>query len=255
MRVFQKEGTANSIFMRNSNASQRTEDEIDTRMKLRIGFNSVNTIHRQLLITEDERASEGFDWGFDGLRNESQMDDMYWMIDNDQYIIQGIDRIDEYTVLPVGMHTNEEGLNSITIDALENAPADLEIYAHDKALGIYHDLKESDYSIYLPAGEYHDRFEITFTSNSLSVEETEIADTLLVYYSNTNNGIVIHNPKLTDIKSVELVNMLGQSVNKFQNIESTEIIRLKTNQVSTGTYIINLKLDDGTILTKKVLVK
>ncbi|PNQ72385.1 MAM protein [Hanstruepera neustonica] len=255
MRVFQKEGTSNSVFMRDSNTANRTEEDSDNRMKLRIGFNSVNTIHRQLLITADERASIGFDWGFDGLMNESQIDDMYWMIDNDKYLVQGIDRIDERTVLPIGIHTDDEGLNNITIDFLENVPDDLNIYAHDKELNIYHDLRDSNYSVYLPAGEYLDRFEITFTNNSLSVDENEIANTLTVYYSNTNNGIVIHNPTLKTIKTVELISMLGQTVNTFNDVETTEIVRLKTNQVSTGTYILNLKLEDGTILTKKVLVK
>lgn len=255
-RVFQKEGSASSVFMRDGESStNRTDNDTDTRMKLRIGFNSVNTIHRQLLVTEDERASEGFDWGFDGLLNEVQIDDMYWMIDNNQYIVQGIDRIDENTILPLGIHTDEEGLNNITIDILENVPDDLGIYAHDKELNIYHDLRDSNYSIYLSAGEYLDRFEITFTNNTLSIDENDIGDSLTVYYSNTSSSIVIHNPKSATIKSVEMINMLGQTINTFNNIETTEIIRLKSTEISTGTYILNLKLDEGTVITKKVLVK
>ncbi|WP_191858925.1 choice-of-anchor D domain-containing protein [Hanstruepera ponticola] len=255
MRVFQKEGTASSVFMRNSNNNRTDNSSIDSRMKLRIGFNSVNTIHRQLLITVDERASQDFDWGFDGLINEEQIDDMYWMIANDKYLVQGIDNINEDTVLPIGIHTNEEGMNNITIDVLENVPSDMEIYAHDKDLDIYHNLRDSNYMVYLPAGEYLERFEIVFRNNSLSIDDNNFAENLIINYSNATGNIIIQNPKLIDLQSAEILNMLGQTINRFEAIETTELVRLKTNQISTGTYIINLKTKDGTAITKKVLVK
>ena len=69
------------------------------------------------------------------------MDDMYWMIADDKYTIQGVDDINETTVLPLGIHTKNDGINVITIDQLEYAPSDLEVYLHDKELNSYHDLK------------------------------------------------------------------------------------------------------------------
>merc|ERR1711974_412127 len=117
-RQFQKEGTAASVFMR-SNSQTQTE-HTDNRMKIRLGFNSVNTIHRQLLVTADDRASIGYDWGFDGLLNEVQIDEMSWVINADNYTIQGVDAFTESTILPLNIKTSETGLNNITIDSLEN---------------------------------------------------------------------------------------------------------------------------------------
>ena len=62
-------------------------------MKFRIGFDSFNLIHRQLLLTVDEHASIEYDWGYDGKLNSKQMDDMFWMIEDEKYVIQGIDKI------------------------------------------------------------------------------------------------------------------------------------------------------------------
>ncbi|WP_250434540.1 LamG-like jellyroll fold domain-containing protein [Hanstruepera flava] len=253
-RVFQKEGTASSVFMRDSNTASRT-NHVDNRMKIRLGFNSVNTIHRQLLVTVDDRASENYDWGFDAKLNELQIDDMYWMINNDKYVVQGIDNISDHTILPIGIHTDDDGINKITIDILENVPSDLNIYAHDKVLNVYQDLRERDYEIFLEAGEYLDRFEITFTTQSLGVDEFEASDALQVYFVNSNTSIVIQNPKLVDLKSAEMFNMLGQSITRFNEIETKNHVELKTNSLSTGTYIINLKTTEGATITKKVLVK
>ncbi|WP_418513509.1 choice-of-anchor D domain-containing protein [Corallibacter sp.] len=262
-RVFQKEGTAASVFMRNSNSTSTIENNteiVDERMKLRIGFNSVNTIHRQLLVTVDDRATAGEDWGFDAEitdDKEYQIDDMAWLIEDKKYTVQGINEINQATILPLEIHTSTDGMNNITIDILENVPNDLNIYAHDKELNIYHDLRESNYEIFLLAGEYLDRFEITFhDGNLLSVDENEIADTLQVFYANSKESIVIQNPKLVDLKSVEIFNILGQSIYTFDDLETANHLELKTTKISTGTYILHLKTnDDNTTITKKVLVK
>ena len=257
LRVFEKEGGATSVFMKSSGnrVNHRDAQNLDERMKLRIGFNSINTIHRQLLVTVDDRASENVDWGFDGKINETQIDDMYWMIADEQFTVQGINIINEETILPLGIHTDDDGLNNITIDILENVPDELNIYAHDKELHVYHDLRESNYEVYLVAGEYLDRFEITFRNDaSLSVDEIDIATSLLVFYENANENIVIQNPKLIDIESAEMFTILGQSIFNYNDIDIENHIEIPARGLSTGSYVIKLKTVNG-IISKKVLVK
>lgn len=254
-RVFQKEGSSSSVFMRPSNdsaSSTSTEENTDTRMKLRIGFNSVGTIHRQLLVTEDYRATAGYEWGFDAKLNEDQVDDMYWMIEDEKFTIQGIDAINEGTILPIGLHTNQDGINTITIDKLENVPQSLNIYVHDKVLDVHHDLRAADYEVFLNAGTVLDRFDIVFAASALDVEEIE-NNSLEVYYNNAEQTIVIANPKNKEIEAVTMYNVLGQSIFTTNEIapETTEI---KTQPLAVGTYLIKLKTKDG-LVTKKVLVK
>lgn len=253
-RQFQKEGGSASVFMRSANTNT---DVVDTRMKIRLGFNSVNTLHRQILVTADSRASIVYDWGFDALLNEVQQDDMSWMIDTEKYTIQGTDVFTEATILPLSIKTSDDGLNNISIDGLENIPDNLDIYAHDIELDIYHNLRtDGRYEIYLAAGEYADRFELTFSDNpSLSTEDFVNQDNLQVYFANTKGSIIIHNPKMVNLDAAEMFNILGQSVIRIDNLEPTNYHEIKVTGLSTGTYIINLEKTDGNMITKKVIVK
>ncbi|WP_248722593.1 LamG-like jellyroll fold domain-containing protein [Seonamhaeicola sp. ML3] len=258
-RVFQVEDGSSSLFLKpgkkNSGLTSKSTSSGDSRLQLRLGFYSSNTIRRQLLTTVDENSSLGYDWGYDAPYNDSQIDDMYWLINDDKYMIQGIDNIDETTVLPIGIHTKDNGINSITIDSLENAPSNLEVYLHDKELDYYHDLKESNYDVFLTSGEYLNRFEITFSNfQTLGTNEAEHIP-IQVYYSNKINSIIILNPESRFIKSIEMLNLLGQSLFKFNtNNTKQNYIKYKAGQIATGNYVINIETEYSKI-SKKVLVK
>ena len=258
-RVFQPEDGINSVFVKSGNtknSKSSNNQNKDTRGKIRLGFNSINTIHRQLLLTVDSNTTAGFDWGYDAPYNDSQKDDMYWMVASDKYVIQAINKIDPQTIIPIGIHTKNNGLNSITIDKLENTANNLEIFIHDKDLNIFHNLKESNYDVYLDAGEYLNRFEITFSDLSQTTLNTsDIEDnTWSVYYSNDKTSIILVNSKQRPVDSAELFNILGQSVIKFNNIEMESYQELKTNHLYSGTYVLKIMSPEGT-LSKKVLVK
>ncbi len=260
-RTFVKEGGASSVFMRNSNASDNNDNsdvETDDRMKFRIGFNaSYNMqLHRQLLLTIDESTTTDVDWAFDAKLNESQTDDMFWMINDEKYIIQGSNDVEITAVYPLGVKVNEDGINSITIDELEHVPDDLNIYVHDILLDLYHDLRTSDYEIFLNAGEHLDRFEITFGTPAqiLGVDE-EVNENLDVLYSNDKEKIVLINPNLIDVNSIEIFNVLGQSIYTIENISESGYSEYDVKNLSTGTYIIKLYAASGSVSTKKVLVK
>ncbi len=259
-RAYAKESSGNSVFMRTSmvstesnNSTMASEEAIDPRMKFRIGFYSVNTIHRQLLLTIDENATEGLDWGYDGKLYEAQMDDMYWMIENTKLNIQGRNVVHPGTIVPLGIHTADAGQNTIKIDALENVPDSINIYAHDKVLDIYHDLRQSGYTFTLPAGEYLDRFEITFSNSVLSLEDNNI-NTINTFFNNNNESIVLLNPELKNVKTIELFNILGQSIATFDEITPSANSKYKVKNLSAGTYIIKVYTDNGSF-SKKVLVE
>jgi hypothetical protein len=259
-RLFQKERRTNSAYFSNSSSSQPelnyNSEESDERMKFRIGLKSINTIHRQLLLTIDENTSPGVDWAYDAKINESQMDDMYWIINDEDYIIQASDKIEDTTVFPIGIKTNAHGLNTITIDALENVPDNINIYLHDNVLDLYHNLRQSDYDVLLNAGKYNNRFKITFSTNdnSLSVKE-ESQNGIDVLYSNAIDKMILINPNLIDVKSIELFNMLGQTIYTNKTIIKSDYSEYDIKNLNIGTYIIRLYTKNGLVVTKKVLVQ
>ena len=252
-RVFQKEN-ASSVFMRSNEATASNDtNDGDTRMKLRIGFNSVNQIHRQLLVTVDSNATQAIDFGYDGHLYDSLIDDMYWVIENEKFVIQGTNEINSQTILPLEIRTDITGINTISIDRLENVPADVNIYLHDKVLNIYHDLRLSNYSVNLNGGMHVDRFEITFSNqDTLGINENELAG-FDANFTNSIESIVVINSNQQDIESIELYNLLGQPVYITNNIKQDNVSEYKVSGLSSGTYIIKVKTSER-FLTKKVLV-
>lgn len=262
-RIFQKEDSnfngGSSVFMRT--AAYATESELinssgDQRLKFRLGFNSTNTIRRQILLTIDKSATPDIDWGYDGKLTEEQIDDMFWMIEDEKHIIQGTNIADVTTTFPIGFVVQSDGVNTLTIDELENVPEDTTIYVHNIETDVYHNLSETDFEFYLTEGEHSETYEITFRNNT--DEALTLADHSLneiqVFYSNTYKNLVLINPNSKDITSMVLYNMIGQTIQVFDNVASTNHSEYTVNNLSTGTYIIKLNTYNGSV-TKKVLVK
>lgn len=100
-RVFQTENGSSSVHVR----LDGTVENSDTRLKIRLGFDSPSNLHRQLLLTEDLNTTPGFDWGYDAQVYDIQIDDIFWMIDTDKYVIQSTNEINSETVIPLGITT------------------------------------------------------------------------------------------------------------------------------------------------------
>ncbi len=258
-RVFKKESTSNGVFFR-SNASTVTSNDVtdnnDLRKKIKLGFDSVGNYHRQLLLTIDENTTPDVDWGYDGTTYEYLEDDMFWKIDNNFYVIQASDNMNEDTSYPLIIYTSEDGNNTIKIDELVNIDTEQEIYLHDKELDFYHDLKEGDYEIFLNAGYYDSRFEIVFKdqSQSLSIDDDIINEEKLdVRYSNSTDKVVLINPHGLEVKDIQIFNILGQHVVAIEDIKTGNFTEYNVGNLSSGPYIIKLNTVSGSV-SKKVLV-
>ncbi|TXE13917.1 choice-of-anchor D domain-containing protein [Seonamhaeicola algicola] len=261
-RVFAKETStftnSGSLFLKSNsktNKSNIKDVEIDTRPKIRLLFSTPKGYHRQLLVGTDNNASNNFDLGYDAPLIETNIEDVYWTVNSDKFVIQAVNNFDDSQVLPLGVTINKAGLITLKIDYLENIDDNKTIFIHDKALNIYHNLKDGNYQTYMNTGEYLDRFELTFsatTAKSLSSETFETKN-IQAFYANNENNIVIINSLKSHIKSVSLHNVLGQLItNKYLNTNDN-YITLETFKLQAGTYILNVYTDDKTI-SKKVLI-
>ncbi len=257
-RVFITEGSTSSIFLKGGNTKNKNSTAqktfTDSRQKIRLMFDSPDGYHRQLLVGVDAKTSNGFDLGYDAPLIEDNKEDMYWIFSGSEFIIQAVNNFDLEQRLPLGLKIDKEGIASIKIDALENINNDFDIYLNDKELGVYHNLKDDKYDVYLTVGDYSDRFEITFSAASaLGVDNVE--DTKLqVYFSNEKESIIIHNPTLKNIESAEMISILGQSLIQFEPKTNNDYIEYNATQIKAGSYILKIKTEDGNI-SKKVLVK
>jgi len=197
----------------------------------------------------------GYDWGYDAELYDNQSDDMYWLIAEGKYVIQGVDAFNIDTKLPLGMNLDAAGENTISIDKLENIPNDMDIFLHDMQLDIYHNLKEGEYTFNTVSGVYMERFEIVFTESgdTLSVENAELENDLQVFFDTTREGVIVSNPKNLVIDTIEMFTILGQSVFATDDSTTDNEFKIETKTLSAGAYIVKVETETGSF-SKKIIV-
>jgi len=265
-RTFKTEASDPSIFMRAAGSkknknnstgntkSSSTNDNVDLREKIRLVFDSPKGYHRQLLVGADINTTNRQDIGYDAPLIEDNAEDMFWYFDDNKFIIQGVSDFDTDRTLPLGVKIDQDGMATIRIDFLENIADNTIIYLHDKELELYHNLKDSDYQVYLNNGEHLDRFEISFGSVEQLSDPIEEITKINTHYSNSIKSIIIINPNNKNINGVEMINILGQYVYSQNNTLNDSYMELKVANISPGAYVIKLKTTKGN-LTKKVIVE
>ncbi|MDI5951247.1 choice-of-anchor D domain-containing protein [Flavobacterium yafengii] len=230
----------------------------DTYKKIRLGFNSHNDHHRQVLLGfMDEKATSEMDLGYDGLNIDDFPNDMYFLNGENQLVIQGEGFFDLDASYPIGVKTDAAGKVKFMIDGLENFDANQPIFLYDDETKIYHNIRNEVFEINLTVGEHHSRFSLRFKDKTLSVnDETSIHNVIRVAHSQSKNTIIINNKTLdTTVQEVSLFNIIGQSITtwKIEN-QGQYDIQLPIKKISSGVYIVKLKTSKGD-LTKKIIVK
>ncbi|MFK2820065.1 T9SS type A sorting domain-containing protein, partial [Flavobacteriaceae sp. LMIT009] len=170
-----------------------------------------------------------------------------------KHIIQATDNFDLDQLLPIGVKIEQEGEATFRIEELSNIPEDKNIILHDKTLNIYHDLKQSNYTVILSPRTYSDRFEIVFDDQVLNNHGSKY-ETLTVNYANDLKSIVLHNPDLKMVYSIEIANILGQLVYTNEEIKTENYSEYHLKGLTTGAYIINVKTDKEHVV-KKIIVE
>src|SRR5690606_8122884 len=140
----------------------------------RFNFSSPKGYWRQISVAVDPKATNGVDYGFDALALDSPSEDMFWIINDRKYVIQGVPDFSLKQVLPLGIKISGSGLFRIKIDSSENLSSDTEDYIHDKLFDLYFSITEKEFSAKLEPGEYKDRYEIVFEEPKMIDESKTI---------------------------------------------------------------------------------
>ncbi|APG60217.1 LamG-like jellyroll fold domain-containing protein [Christiangramia salexigens] len=266
-------GEEASIFLKpeypTKNKSSLTKD---ARTKIRLKFLSPKGYNRQILVTRDDRTTDGYDIGFEAPLADNNVEDMYWMINDKKYVIQAVPNFNEEKVLPIGIKIDEEKEFQIRIDSTENWAADKPIYLKDKVLDSIHDLIASPYKNVIVPGEHNDRFEIIFQKekeNDPDPTEPEPVDPVVdkpdkelpvieglvgIGYSHFSKKLKIYNYDLLDIEKVMIFDMGGKLIQEFEGLPTEKEINLSIKPVRSGVYIVKAICKIG-VCNKKIIIK
>ena len=187
--------------------------------RVRIDFVSPDKYTRHLLLsfTPDNSASDGFDYGYDGLNPDNFLNDLNWMIGENRFVIQGVGAFNETKQYPLGLFLADSGEIEIALTSLENFDSEIDVYVYDSLLDLYTKINDSNFIMNINAAEYLNRFFIAFKGAEI-VEEDPIeeevdispideVDIITVNYLNTTSEIYVQTPANVNIKQIYLINI------------------------------------------------
>ena len=250
----------NTVVATTNPAFKNAEDTFiqEQFMKLRVGYNSTDNYHRQVLLGfMNQHATAGYDNGYDALSIETLTNDMYFINGTDKLNINGDGYFNVNNSYPLGVKNAMDGNVTFVVDGKENFDDSQEIYIYDNVTNTYNSIKSQNFQINLPAGTYDTRFSLVFkTATSLGTIDNQQANHgISVIHSQANKMINIKNElQEVTVKSVSLYNILGQEVTtwKMDNQNQSDI-QLPVSGINSGTYIVKVITDGGEV-TKKIIV-
>ncbi|WP_339887323.1 GEVED domain-containing protein [uncultured Flavobacterium sp.] len=234
----------NSAFFRNSEVTNSTE-----KSRIWLDLISPNNELSRTLIGYVPDATLAKDRMFDALI-EADAFKLYTLINTQKQTIQGRPvPFDTNDQVPVGMFVETAGNYTVAIASVDGLFSDVSqhIYLEDKVLNVIHDLRQAPYIFATVVGEFNDRFVLRYTNTTLSNQEFE----------STNDLVIVSNEKVSllasqNIKSVLVFDMLGRKIYEKNNINSTEVV-LDKLMATKEALIIKTTFEDGKTITKKII--
>jgi hypothetical protein len=157
-------------------------------------------------------------------------------------------------VIPLGFYTaiTEATLYKLSIAQLEgDFLTSNPIYLKDNLLHKVHNLSESNYSFTSEVGEFKDRFEIVFRSETLSDTEALLNSNKLTIIELNDGRVQMKTNSHLNIKSVQILDILGRTLYQLKGSSTTEIYTL--SNLSQSTYIAKVELSNGQVITKRAI--
>ena len=237
----------------------------DTYKRIRLGYNSNNNYHRQVLLGfMDEKATSAIDNGYDGFNFDEFPNDMYFLHDEDQLVIQGVGYFDSNESYPIGVKADIEGKVRFMIDGLENFGKNEKIFIYDSQTDTYNDIRKKQYEVLISSGENNDRFSLCFKQKTKKEKEereekskeNKKSDDLKLTNLKEKNVIEINNKSVgTSLQKVTLYNMNGQSIATWEIQDQwQQNIQLPMKNLSAGVYIARIQTSNGDV-SKKIIIR
>ncbi|WP_179334037.1 T9SS type A sorting domain-containing protein [Winogradskyella costae] len=238
----------NSQFYRNSS------EETVAQEKQLVWLSLANEDNHAMstLIGYAEGATEGKDRLYDAYTNNEGFN-LYSLISEDEkLVIQGLPLpfVDTNTV-PLGIELTQSGIYTIAIGNVKGSlfvDQEQDIYLEDTYTNVTHDLRASPYTFTGEAGEFNDRFVLRYTpSITLSVNENTVSNTF-AYVSNA----MFHVKSDSNLESIEIFDMNGKKIINYTIEDHTNSFDTQF-AFANGIYIAAIKLDNGSVVTKKLI--
>ena len=251
---FVVKATGGSVVFNNSmravnTANQFFRGQADERHTVWLNLSNPAGDFAQMATGYRTNASNAVD-SFDGLNFNDGNLSIGSYLDNSNYIIQGRALpFDAADVIPLTFKTSIDGNYSIAIDHADGMFTESQaVYLKDVSTNTITDLRTNAYNFATLAGTVNNRFELVF-QRALKNDTSIANESGIVVYK--NNFDIVVNSGNAIIKNVKIYDMRGRLLFEKVNINATEI---RMNLLGSSQIIlVKTTLDDGQVITKKVI--
>ncbi len=248
-REFISEGT-NAVFFK-SQHKKTTHSPLAT-IKIGLNYTENSTkMHKQIGISFKNGNSFDNDQGYDSPIFIPNKTDIYWEFPNDslKYAIAGVQNISETLKVPLTIKAENKGTFTLQIDEWQNINEN--VFILDKQTNTTHKINNSVFHLELEKGLHLDRFYLTFSNAVLSTPQITTEDILKIYYY--RGTVTLNNFNNLEIYKVQLINLLGQVSQTWQNLSNESTLYLNTISTAQGIHLLRIKTSKG-VLTKKIVL-
>ncbi len=239
----------------NNNQFFKTADNSDQKNRIWLNLYNNKGAFSQILVGFIENGTDGID-RYDGSKFGGNYVSFYSIVENQSFATQSKPPLREEESIQLGLYSYIEKGDSlnISIENIEGALGNYNVYLKDKLLNITHDLHFEDYSfIPEPQSVYDDRFELLFTkSEVLDLEEvTSITNELLIL--NGENQLEIRTSLNSTIAQIKIYDLVGKTIVE-ENLNDLNYL-LNTKNISKGTVLlVSVLLETNVTLIKKIII-
>ncbi len=255
-RIFKKEHPDYSVF-------KSPETEISF-MKLQVEIDSTYIQDLVLVFKEDSSTEE--DHAMDARKMNENPKDISWNISNMAFVINVRPRIDQ-ELIPLKVILDKDSAMKFSIGELTNFNPD-RIFLYDSKDDLYFGIKTGSLKIYLPKGEYNDRFFLSFIEKLQSDSNTEektispeikpanvLLNSIEIFQNNLEHQLEVKLLYDAGIQKLSLYDLNGKLYyfENFKNLEKE--FNFPTGNLSNAVYIVKVNTTDNRELTKKISIR
>ncbi len=225
------------------------------QIKIHTVFNGLYT--KEITMAFNPNTTDGFDDVMDVASFQTNLaNDSYFSLagDNRNFVITTLP-FDITKRIPFSLKSGDQSTFKVYVGNIINFTGANNIYLYDGATGIYHDIKNGSFEITLPAGNYTNRFEITFrdASSSLSVAD-QIKNNITIVQDNGSHQLSVLNPNGIDIKEVSLFDLAGKMLFSKTKLGAKNSYEFSTASYAEAVYLVKVESSDGQSIGQKIII-
>ena len=257
-RSYYKEADVYSQFERGlvNNEQIKTQDsDVDQLSIIRLNTIMNNQFTKQLALVFLPTATDGVDRGIDALSPDGDAlpNEVYFVLDDHKYVIQGTS-FDPTKRIPLGIKASNVSSFSFDASLVSNIDAGQPIYLYDAEDGSYHDIKNSSYTVFLQAGTYNNRFQLTFL-NSLAINPSTALANIVITHQVNIHTIEVANPNAVALSTFALYDLAGKQLLYQDQMGNARSYEFSTTNLAHGLYIAKLITRENEQVVQKIIVE